>query len=497
MPFQRVDALIILADALSYLGRNNESLKVIDECESILGTLKQEPFTKIAKRESLLIHRKGEISWTRGNLDEALMYFQQNLSLRKKMGSKRGIAEAQVNIAVVYWAKGELDLALEYSHKALVLYDEIGDKKGTAVAFNTIGAVYHTKGDLIRALPYFNRSLTLFEEVGSKQDVARLLSNIGYNYSHKGELNQALKYYETSLDLLRKIASKHEVASSLGNIGEIYRQKGDLYLALEHFKESLALLEEAGNDFYKSKTLFQLISATLDKHSSESSKEANNYLEYLKRINEKNENKVISQRCRIAEALVLKKSARIRNLAKAEGLLMEIVKEEIVDHELTVMALLNLCDLFLGELSKSDDLVNRYDILNEVEPLVDQLLDIAKQQHSHRLLAETYVLKSKLALLELKLQKAQQFLDLAQLNAEEGGLPRLAMNIFKEQAAFQETIELWQERVNSNTPIKDIIELIQLENHLKVMARQRQIDEFVLDEDYFEIVERIKKLYEK
>ena len=90
----------------------------------------------------------------------------------------------------------------------------------------------------------------------------------------------------------------------------------------------------------------------------------------------------------------------------------QVVEEEVAWHEIKVLALLNLCDLLLRELRISGD----REILIEIQQHVHRLQEIAKTQYSHRVLAETYVLQAKLALIDLEVSRARQLLNQAQIS---------------------------------------------------------------------------------
>ncbi|GAH55989.1 unnamed protein product, partial [marine sediment metagenome] len=58
-------------------------------------------------------------------------------------------------------------------------------------------------------------------------------------------------------------------------------------------------------------------------------------------------------------------------------------------------AIIHLCDLYLIELRITND----PEIINEIQPYIRELLDIAKNQHMYLVLAETCLLQAKLSLL--------------------------------------------------------------------------------------------------
>ncbi|MFW9915265.1 MAG: tetratricopeptide repeat protein [Candidatus Thorarchaeota archaeon] len=410
----------------------------------------------------------GNIHWQRGDLDQALECYQESLALREEVGNKQHIAMSLNNIGNIYDAKGELSKALEFHQRSLALREELGNKQHIAMSLNNLGAIYWLKGDLVQALDHFNQSLAIRKELGNEQDIAGSLHNIGETYKLKGDLDEALQAYQESLAIFEKLGNKLYIAVSFLNIGAIFHQKGDLEQALQYLEQSLALSEEIGNRQDIAEVLFRLISLAIDRSSLE---QAQNYLQDLQQINAAEQDKLINQYYRIAKALLLKTSTRIRDKAKAEELLEQVAKGEIIHHELTIEALLNLCDLHLVELHATSD----QNLLAEVKDHVKRLMEVAKQQHSHWLLAEAYVLQSKIALVELRTKEARRSLTQAQFIAEEKGLTQLAMKISSDHDALLGQLSQWEKLVARKASLKERLDLTQLDDFLSRMVRKEEI----------------------
>ena len=188
----------------------------------------------------------GKLYRIKGELDNALEYYEKALKLDEELGRKEGMAAGLGNIGIVYQIKGELDNALEYYGKALKLDEELGRKEGIAANLGNIGIVYEIKGELDKALEYYGNALKLDEELGSKEGIATGLVNLGNVYKIKGELDNALEYYEKALKLDEELGRKEGIAAELGNIGIVYKIKGELDNALEYYEKALKLNEELG-----------------------------------------------------------------------------------------------------------------------------------------------------------------------------------------------------------------------------------------------------------
>lgn len=451
----------------------------------------------------------GMIYARRGELDQALEHFKKSLTLREELGNRQEIAKSLNNIGLIYMNKGDLDQALDYFRQSIVLFEEIGNKQVIAVTLNNIALIYQNKGELEQALAHFSQSLEIVEELGNKQLIAFVTGNMGAVYSDLGKLDQALEYYQQELEALEELGNKQDIAKSLEHIASVYNKKGYLEQALEYYQRSLVIFEEIGNrqeigsaflgiglvhwnrgeldpasEYLQrsltileevdnkqdiAEVLFHLVSLNIEKNTID---QAQQYLERLQQINEQEDNKIISLQFRIANALVLRRGKRTRHRVKAEEILDQIVDEEIVDHQLTVIALLNLCDLLLVEIYTSGD----EGALKDMQNRLNILIDIAISQNSHWLLAETHVLHSKLSLMGLDIPEARRLLTEAEVIANRHGLGRLAMKISIEHDALLSELSRWEELSERQAPLAERAKLARVDEQLVRMFRHGAVD---------------------
>ena len=327
------------------------------------------------------------------------------------------------NIGNIFTAKGELDTALEYHQKSMEIFEEIENQQDIAVAFNNIGRIYSLKGELDTALEYYQKSLQIFEEIGNKQDIAIAFNNIGRINSLKGELDTALEYHQKSLQIREEIGNPLNLSLSLFNIIELMLIK-DKKLA----KHSLAQLQQSAKD---------------------------------------NDNKEISQRSRLAEALILKSSNRGRLIAKAQDILEIIVQEEIVMFTITRDAMLNLCEILLIEYKNFEE----DEILEEASDLLDQLFLKAHEQSSCSLSIESLILKARIKIILGEFDQATKFLAQAHIFAEERGITGLIPKIEQEKKIMADNIDKWEEMLDKTRSAGEKIKQIKLISYLQEIKK--------------------------
>ncbi|MFX0049280.1 MAG: TIR domain-containing protein [Candidatus Hermodarchaeota archaeon] len=430
---QAIDSLILMARISFMLMKSDDFIKFTEQSEALLKSLTKESLLEIKKREGLISWLKGWISILQGDIEHSLMYAEQSLKLYEELNNKDDIAPTLTLIGEIYClAKGELVEGLKYAEHSQEINKETKIKGfsyliSTATNSQLLGNIYAIKGELDLALTYFEKSLLIAEEFDITLLHSSTSNNIAYAHWLKGNLPQAIEIFEKELATGKHKAESWMISTLLSNLVEISIDRGNL-----------------------------------DK--------ANKYLEQLQELVNQEEAVFEKYTYRYCKALILKTSSRVRDLVKAEGLFKETVKEALL-HELVINSLIHLCDLLLKELSGG----NFLDILEELEPLVNQLLEFARKQHSYSVLGETYLLQTKIALINFDTKEARQLLTEAEKIAEQYGLYRLTIKISNEHDELLNNIALWDNLKQSESSLSERVELARLNEHMEQMVRKREI----------------------
>jgi tetratricopeptide (TPR) repeat protein len=409
-----------------------EAHELIVKCEDILKVLIQEPSIKLMKR-------KADLLWNKSNL--------------------------------LIHAQSEYEKALKYSKRALVMREEINSRLGVVNSLNQIKEIYHVKGDFDKALEFTERILSKAKEIDYKIMIIFAYVTIGVIHADRGELKYAGEQYNKALQFARDLDYDYGIAAISNNLGIVYKELGDLDKAQEHYESSLKYW--GGNSYVSITNLFNV---ALERGNLEA---ANHYLNQLKEYKVQYKSNIIKTVYRVSKAKLLKMSPRSINRGKAEEILKQIV-EENHEYYITIDALINLCDLLLSELKN----IEVIELIDELKFYIGKLINIAEKNHSYLILAETYLLKAKLALFTLNIKETRMSLTEAQRIAEKFKLTRLAIRISNEHDEFLNQLNIWEELKNSSTTIAERIELSGLNKQMDKMIHKKEV-EFpkVSDED--------------
>jgi len=428
-----VDILLRMADALNWLGQSNKLHDVIKQGEELLKSLPQELPTDYKQREASIAWLKGWFYIRKMDTDQALKQFEHSLALREEFGGKQGIAYSLVGIALVFtFLKGDYDRAVKYYEQSTTIAEESGNKWCIGFCNFRMAEAHKFKGDLDRAIMLYKEALTIFNELNNKYMVGWILIHIGEVYRQRGDLGRALESLEQGLAIDRELGRIREQALDHDVLIHILIDMGDIKRAEQVLQDLKQLLNQ-----FKDKQI-----TDTPKTNREIGEIASIYL--------------------LNKALVLKTNPRARNRAEAEEIFKQILEDEDSSIENRFRALTNLCELLLTELRMTNDL----EVLEEINPLIDQLLEIAEKSHSYSILCETHFIQAKLSLLTFDTKKTQRFLTQAQQIAERFGLRLLTKRIATENEDLLKKLDIWEKLEDSGAPMAERLELARLDEKI-------------------------------
>lgn len=502
--FCKIDFLLLKAEALEYLAEFDEELEVINNTEELISKVEIQP-DKIDNWLGHLHRLKGWYNVNKTNFDEALDHLRLSLEIFERNDDKENMAQVLFLMGSLYLRKGDRDKSLELYQMNLKLREEIGNQEDIALALRYIGVYYSFNREFREALSYFDRCLPVLEKSENKRHRGNLYNSVGLTYYNLGDLNQASEYYELALFYLQQVGSKLQIAYLLSNIGSVEQLRGNLdkaleahlqcleifdevnsiqnigaqllyigrtYLRMGEHKKALSFLNQAieyrrktGNNTFIANGLYSLINYYTFINDVE---EAKKHFRELKQINELEKNPLIVQRTKIAEALILKLDSRSKSRVRAEELLEQVIDMELIDFNMYLDAMLNLCELYVIEIK----LTGNQEVLKEIKILLEKLFVISMQQQSFWVLAQVHWIQAHLALIDWDINKAQKSLTEAQIIAEEKGFNHLAKRISQEFDKTLNQMDLWEQLRENNASIIERIEVTQLDDLLGKLKQQ-------------------------
>ncbi|TFG17864.1 MAG: tetratricopeptide repeat protein [Promethearchaeota archaeon] len=364
-----------------------------------------------------------------------------------------------------YMQQGKSDMLYENAMELLSLYERIDDTFVLAEIYYQLGSLYtFIKIDINLAIKYSFKCQPLIEKLENNTLAALNLVTIGCIYIMTGDLEKALFYHEEGLKKTDIVMIKMSI---FNNLSMIHTQKGELEKALESLDKAFELANKVNATYILMSTLASMIEVLVLMGRNQ---RAEKHLIKLKEIAEKEKNPFAELYTNFCEGFILKKKNRIQDRAKAQSIFEEIVKQEVVSGELTMKALINLCDLLVEEFRFTAEL----EVLDDLYILLEKLIDIAKNLNSFWILAETYLLQAKFSLLKGDLNSARKKLTEAQDLAEKNNLNLLMGKISYEHDKILKNLNVWESFIENDVPLKERIEIAELNVHIENMLLNRK-----------------------
>ena len=463
------EAELLHIDLLIRAGYLSDSSRKVDDLYS---TMKKYEFTGLEIDLCLLRiqidQQMGEYEKSKQFISKAKDLFISLSGKEQKLTSFRW-ARIIFSEGIQYWYDGDLNNAINKFQEVIEIQKN-GEKNSEYVrTLSNYGRMLCEKGNFREGLPFLEEALQLERTIGNQASIATIMGNIGRINHLKGHLEEALHYLQESLLIWETMDEYSQIRFNLAIIGTIYRQKGDYHQALNYIQRSVAIAEKIGNPNELSWFLFEIFQVYLEMGALENAQIS---LAKLYNYELLTVNKKIHLRYRLAKALMLRKKGRAEHLFQAQEIFKKIVDEPVIEQEFTQIALLNLCELILIEMR----LNNTPQLYEELDFVIAKLLEIAENQHSYLLWAEVYLLKAKLALIDLNIDEARKNLNQAQLFAEDSGLLRIAMKISEEHDKLIAQQQIWESFQEKDATFLERAEIAGLDGFMHNIVQQKGID---------------------
>ncbi|MFW9942084.1 MAG: hypothetical protein ACFFFT_13665 [Candidatus Thorarchaeota archaeon] len=441
-----------------------EALKMIEKLEEKKGLTNQDQFE--------IHHLKSSLLSELGYFNEALKYVELAYKESQQMKNDLQIIKVLISKSSLLLKLTKLDEALKIiinAEQKLKKINHITSKeyKEKYASLTLCKGHYHwNMGDFNRSLECADKVLAIAEEI--KNDMLKLSATklLSFNYSIRGEYEHNLENNKRLLALAKKINDKQEMISALNILGIILTEKAEFDKALGYLKQGLSICDEI-NSFKKAAVLSSLLDLYLEMNHLDKAQEC---LDRIKQIRNQEPIKWYKDLYRLEKAGLLKKKLQEINHLKAKEIYKQIVDEEDIFIEFYYVSLINLCDSYLKELQKTNDLK----LLDEIQPYIRRLMNIAKSQQSFLLLAEGYLFQAKLKLIIFDFKKAEDFLTQALNTAEKYGQDLLIKRIMNEQGELSKNLIKWEKLKDTRASMSERMDLARIDEQIELLLQKRK-----------------------
>ncbi len=211
--------------------------------------------TKNESQQMLILDKLSDIAYYAGDVQKALAYSEEVLTLTQKLGEKNREAGVLGNMGLFLHSLGDTRKGIEHLENSARILNSLGAKEREAIALNSLGMLYNSSGEIQSASDTFNRSLVLRRETGDRIGESYTLINLGKSAADRGDLPKAVEFYEQALKIALELKNTHLESILANNFGSLRHDAGDFQKAFDSYQRSLELYRQSGNKYDESISL--------------------------------------------------------------------------------------------------------------------------------------------------------------------------------------------------------------------------------------------------
>lgn len=206
-------------------------------------------------REILISVTYAKIYENKGEIEKALEYYNEALSISREVKNKRWETFILTNMAKIYEQKEDLNKALEYYKEALKASI---DEKDKAFINSYIGEIYLKKNDYSKGIEYLKKGIEIGEKIKDFQVTGIGMIKLGRVYLNLKNFQEAETYLKEGLKRILETDEDIWKAIAYENLGVLYLNLENKELAKEYFVKSYKLYKSIGANS-KAKGVLSLI----------------------------------------------------------------------------------------------------------------------------------------------------------------------------------------------------------------------------------------------
>lgn len=193
----------------------------------------------------------GVIFKREGNLDSALVYYNEAASTFRQVDDQEsvaaGIANVYKNQGNIYHSLGLYEQALKSHTQALEVEESRQMKGGLYKTYLNISNVYRAVKKFDSFRKYLDKAMVLATDLGNERTLAIAYNNYGNHYAEDLKNDSSKFFFQKSLMIAEQIDDLYYQALTHHNLGNFFRDHQQFDSATYHYRQALAIRESSGD----------------------------------------------------------------------------------------------------------------------------------------------------------------------------------------------------------------------------------------------------------
>lgn len=192
------------------------------------------------------------------SIDSALAYGKKAVTLTRKTGNDKLLAQVHSDLGAVYLTKGDANASLKSYRNALKIRRALNDSLGMASAWCNMGAVYERKAVPDSAMAKYIKAMAYFEAKGDSAKIDFVKNNIALLHGNMHNYAKAEKMYLEVARYRKATGQKVQLAMVYVNLGNLYKDQRRFKEAERYYKEATQIAADEKSAMVHSTALFDL-----------------------------------------------------------------------------------------------------------------------------------------------------------------------------------------------------------------------------------------------
>ncbi len=228
--------------------------------------------------------------------EKSLVSLNQSFRIRQNTNDEVGMGVVLFNIGTVYIRLQQLDLARSAYQQSIAIRQKFKDYTGIANGCLAMGQLFMMYENYDSASFYLNRARNAYEDLNNKHGLALTKTTIGEVYGETGELQKALTHLNQALLLRKELRDREGVALVNVKTGKIYYDLNEFSNAVKSYEIGLRVAKDLENKSIVSEALRGLALTYEKQGNTNASYEAfKEYHQVFNEINDKKYNSTIAE----------------------------------------------------------------------------------------------------------------------------------------------------------------------------------------------------------
>ncbi|MCY3414654.1 MAG: hypothetical protein INQ03_23595 [Candidatus Heimdallarchaeota archaeon] len=302
-----------------------------------------------------------------------------------------------------------------------------------------IGYNIAIKENIIEGIRMVRKSISYFQDYGDPYHIIRAKNNLSVLYRYNAEYSKAEELLLEILGFLEDFNIQDMNGSIMANLGLIALAKNDLQKAQNFLKKAEESLEKMDKILLLIQTYF--VQLLVSKRLNDTSR-LNDYFQKIQRVDNSrfSGNNYANNLLKLSEAVFLMSKHRVKDTARSQVLLEDIVSNTHHDLEMKFYALINLLKLLIYELNKE----NHEAVMREIEKYLEILDELQFSNPVSKYMLEMFELRFRLYFIKEDFDHAFKILDRGLDYAKKSGSMSHYKELEQTKVKFINQMKNWQ-----------------------------------------------------